>query len=49
MGFPSWKQASVGMGTGIDGLILKKRAKMLRENSGLEKCETIRKEGALFP
>ena len=47
--FPHGKQASVGMGTGIDGIDLKEATKILRENSGLEKCETIRTEGAPIP
>ncbi len=47
--FPHGKQASVGMGTGIDGIDLKEATKTLRHNSGLENCETIRKEGAPIP
>ena len=47
--FPHGKQASVGMGTGVDGIDLKEATKMLRKNSGLTECETIRKEGAPIP
>ena len=47
--FPHGKQASVGMGTGVDGIDLKEATKILRENSGLANCETIRKEGAPIP
>ena len=47
--FPHGKQASVGMGTGVDGIDLKEATKILRKNSGLANCETIRKEGAPIP
>lgn len=47
--FPHGKQASVGMGTGVEGVDLKKATKILRHNSGLEDCKTIRKEGAPIP
>ena len=45
MGFPSWKSASVGMGTGMN-INLKKATSDLRTQAGLDKCSTIRKEGA---
>ena len=47
--FPHGDSASVGMGTGIDGVDLKKATAELRVASGLEHCETIRKEGAPIP
>jgi len=47
--FPHGASASVGMGTGIDGIDLKKATADLRKASGLENCETIRKEGAPIP
>ncbi len=47
--FPHGSSASVGMGTGIDGIDLKKATAELRVASGLEHCETIRKEGAPIP
>ncbi|MEL7466280.1 MAG: geranylgeranyl diphosphate reductase [Pseudomonadota bacterium] len=47
--FPHGAQASVGMGTGIDGVDLKAATKDLREASGLTDCKTIRKEGAPIP
>ena len=47
--FPHGDSASVGMGTGIDGVDLKKATADLRAASGLEHCETIRKEGAPIP
>ena len=47
--FPHGNQASVGMGTGVDGVDLKKATKILRHNSGLQDCKTIRKEGAPIP
>jgi geranylgeranyl reductase len=47
--FPHGSSASVGMGTGIDGIDLKKATADLRIASGLEHCETIRKEGAPIP
>ena len=47
--FPHGASASVGMGTGIDGIDLKKATADLRAASGLEGCETIRKEGAPIP
>jgi len=47
--FPHGPQASVGMGTGKDGVDLKKATADLRAASGLAACETIRKEGAPIP
>lgn len=47
--FPHGKSASVGMGTGIDGIDLKKATADLRRASGLENCRTIRREGAPIP
>jgi geranylgeranyl reductase len=47
--FPHGEQASVGMGTGKDGVDLKRATADLRAASGLSGCETIRKEGAPIP
>ncbi|MBM2575516.1 geranylgeranyl diphosphate reductase [Jannaschia sp. Os4] len=47
--FPHGAQASVGMGTGKDGVDLKAATAQLREASGLAGCQTIRKEGAPIP
>ena len=47
--FPHGASASVGMGTGIDGVDLKQATAALREASGLTDCKTIRKEGAPIP
>lgn len=47
--FPHGAQASVGMGTGIDGVDLKEATAALRQSSGLAECETIRREGAPIP
>ncbi len=47
--FPHGKSASVGMGTGVDGVDLKDATRQLRESSGLTGCKTIRKEGAPIP
>lgn len=47
--FPHGSQASVGMGTGIDGVDLKKATADLRAASGLTECKTVRKEGAPIP
>jgi geranylgeranyl diphosphate/geranylgeranyl-bacteriochlorophyllide a reductase len=47
--FPHGAQASVGMGTGKDGVDLKRATADLRAASGLAGCETIRKEGAPIP
>ncbi len=47
--FPHGDTASIGMGTGIDGVDLKKATADLRASSGLSGCETLRKEGAPIP
>jgi geranylgeranyl reductase len=47
--FPHGAQASVGMGTGKDGVDLKRATADLRASSGLSGCETIRREGAPIP
>ena len=47
--FPHGTHASVGMGTGIDGIDLKQATADLRAASGLTGCETIRREGAPIP
>ncbi|MBI1417110.1 MAG: geranylgeranyl diphosphate reductase [Limimaricola sp.] len=47
--FPHGKSASVGMGTGIDGVDLKQATADLRLAAGLEGCKTLRKEGAPIP
>ncbi|MEQ6250780.1 geranylgeranyl diphosphate reductase [Sulfitobacter sp. HNIBRBA3233] len=47
--FPHGGQASVGMGTGLDGVDLKKATAALRAASGLADCRTIRREGAPIP
>ncbi len=47
--FPHGKVASVGMGTGVDGVDLKEATTALRKSAGLSECETIRKEGAPIP
>lgn len=47
--FPHGHSASVGMGTGVDGVDLKKATAELRVASGLEDCKTIRREGAPIP
>ncbi|WP_298437909.1 geranylgeranyl diphosphate reductase [uncultured Jannaschia sp.] len=47
--FPHGAQASVGMGTGKDGVDLKAATADLRAASGLSDCETIRREGAPIP
>ncbi len=47
--FPHGKSASVGMGTGLDGVDLKSATAALRAASGLTDCKTIRKEGAPIP
>ena len=47
--FPHGGHASIGMGTGIDGVDLKKATADLRAASGLTGCETIRREGAPIP
>ena len=47
--FPHGSQASVGMGSMVREVDLKKATADLREASGLTNCETIRKEGAPIP
>jgi geranylgeranyl reductase len=47
--FPHGGQASVGMGTEVDGVDLKDATAALRKMAGLDGCETIRKEGAPIP
>ena len=47
--FPHGASASVGMGSGVEGVDLKKATAELRLASGLDHCETIRKEGAPIP
>jgi geranylgeranyl reductase len=47
--FPHGGQASVGMGTAVDGVNLKAATAALRTASGLEGCTTIRREGAPIP
>ena len=47
--FPHGHSASVGMGTGKEGVDLKDATAKLRKASGLDACKTIRKEGAPIP
>jgi len=47
--FPHGKSASIGMGSLIKDVDLKKATADLREASGLADCRTIRKEGAPIP
>ncbi|MCX7301628.1 MAG: geranylgeranyl diphosphate reductase [Rhodobacterales bacterium] len=47
--FPHGKQASIGMGTMVDGVDLKDATARLRASAGLSDCKTIRKEGAPIP
>lgn len=47
--FPHGHSASVGMGTGLDDVDLKKATAELRAASGLQGCKTIRREGAPIP
>jgi geranylgeranyl reductase len=47
--FPHGTSASVGMGTGIEGVDLKKATSDLRMASGLSDCKTLRREGAPIP
>ena len=47
--FPHGKSASVGMGTGLNSVNLKKATSDLRMQAGLDQCSTIRKEGAPIP
>ncbi|MCW1920196.1 geranylgeranyl diphosphate reductase [Rhodobacter sp. KR11] len=47
--FPHGATASVGMGTGVDGVNLKQATADLRAASGLTGCKTLRREGAPIP
>jgi len=47
--FPHGPNASVGMGTEVDGVDLKAATAALLKMSGLAGCETIRREGAPIP
>ncbi|RMA42783.1 geranylgeranyl diphosphate reductase [Rhodophyticola porphyridii] len=47
--FPHGKSASVGMGSMVKDVDLKKATADLRESSGLTDCTTIRREGAPIP
>ncbi len=47
--FPHGKLASVGMGTGVEGVDLKAATYQLRQATGLTDCETVRREGAPIP
>ena len=47
--FPHGKSASVGMGSLVKEVDLKKATADLRVSSGLDMCKTIRKEGAPIP
>ena len=47
--FPHGKSASIGMGSFLKEVDLKKATADLREASGLTDCKTIRKEGAPIP
>ncbi len=47
--FPHGTQASVGMGTAVDGVDLKRATSALRASAGLAGCATIRREGAPIP
>ncbi|MDF1727172.1 MAG: geranylgeranyl diphosphate reductase [Sulfitobacter sp.] len=47
--FPHGSSASVGMGTGLEGVDLKKATAALRTSAGLEGCKTLRREGAPIP
>jgi len=47
--FPHGAQASVGMGTEVDGVDLKQATAALRAMAGLSDCATIRREGAPIP
>ncbi len=47
--FPHGGQASIGMGTQVPGVDLKKATAALREAAGLTDCRTIRREGAPIP
>lgn len=47
--FPHGKSASIGMGTGIEGVDLKKATADIRATYGLTNCKTLRREGAPIP
>lgn len=47
--FPHGARASVGMGTGVDGVDLKAATGALRRAAGLDGCRTLRREGAPIP
>lgn len=47
--FPHGAQASVGMGTGRDGVDLRGATAALRAAVGLDHCATLRREGAPIP
>jgi len=47
--FPHGKSASIGMGTGIEGVDLKKATADIRAVHGLTDCKTLRREGAPIP
>ena len=47
--FPHGAQASIGMGTGVEGVDLKAATAALREAAGLADAPTIRREGAPIP
>ena len=47
--FPQCDKASVGMGIGVDGVVLTKATADLRAACGLSDCTTIRREGAPIP
>lgn len=47
--FPHGNSASVGMGTGVEGIDLKQATADLRAAAGLTDCKTLRREGAPIP
>jgi len=47
--FPHGNSASIGMGTGIEGVDLKAATAQLRADAGLADCQTLRREGAPIP
>ena len=47
--FPHGNSASIGMGTGIEGVDLKAATAQLRADAGLAGCQTLRREGAPIP
>ena len=47
--FPHGKSASVGMGTGVEGIDLKQATADMRATFGLTDCKTLRREGAPIP